>query len=98
VASGPDSAVTNSLVGLGGDGLLTARSVDVGASRESRRRRRLWTVAGVLGVPTAFLWYRFLVGRPFDVFALPHSTSSPFRRSTGCLSPQSCSSSCSGSP
>ncbi len=71
MASGPDSAVTNSLVGLGGDGLLTARSVDVGASRESRRRRRLWTVAGVLGVPTAFLWYRFLVGRPFDVFALP---------------------------
>jgi cell division protease FtsH len=45
---------------------------DVGAMRERLRRRRLWRLSVALGVPTAFLWYRFLVGRPFDVFRLPH--------------------------
>ena len=45
---------------------------DVGASRERLRRRRLWKLSLTLGVPTAFLWYRVLVGRPFDIFRLPH--------------------------
>jgi ATP-dependent Zn protease len=52
--------------------LLVARAADVGAAREQRRRRRLWTITGVVAVPTAFLWYRILAHRPFDVFALPH--------------------------
>jgi ATP-dependent Zn protease len=54
-----------------GDGLLSARSADVGLGRERQRRRRLWNLAAVLAVPLAFLTYRIADGRPFDVFALP---------------------------
>ena len=56
---------------LAGDGLLSVHAADVGATRESQRRRRLRSLAIVLGIPAAFLWYRMLAGRPFDVFALP---------------------------
>ena len=56
----------------GGLGVLSARSSDVGATREKRRRRRLLKLGAVLAVPTVFLWYRFLRGDPFNVFALPH--------------------------
>jgi len=59
------------LAALAGGRVLAAGSVDVGASREVQRRRRLWTLAVVLGVPTGFLWWRLLDGRPFNVFALP---------------------------
>jgi len=44
----------------------------VGVARESRRRRRLWLLAAVLGAPTAYLWWRLADGRPFNVFAFPH--------------------------
>jgi cell division protease FtsH len=57
---------------LTGTGLLAARGADVGVGREKMRRRRLWTVAIVLGIPLAFLAYRIADGRPFDVFAFPH--------------------------
>ncbi|GAC1325624.1 MAG: hypothetical protein NVSMB13_09090 [Mycobacteriales bacterium] len=66
------ATVRNPLLASGGSAVLAARSVDVGASRESRRRRRLWTLAVLLGLPAAYLWYRALDGRPFDVFAFPH--------------------------
>jgi ATP-dependent Zn protease len=46
--------------------LLTARSADVGASREQARRRRLRTLAVVLGVPCAWLWFRLLSGNPVE--------------------------------
>lgn len=62
---------TTTLASLGGDAVLKVGSVDVGASRESARRRRLWLFAAVLGAPTAYLWWRLVDGRPFDVFALP---------------------------
>ncbi len=51
---------------------------DVFREREQRRRRRLWWLAAIVAVPTAGLWYRFAVGRPFDVFAVPHITWSQF--------------------
>jgi ATP-dependent Zn protease len=57
---------------LGAPGLIAARTADVGRTRERRRRERLTTVALVLGVPTAFLWYRLLNGDPFNVFAFPN--------------------------
>jgi cell division protease FtsH len=56
----------------GSGGLIAARAADVGVGRERMRRRRLWTVGTVLALPLAFLGYRILDGRPFDVFALPH--------------------------
>jgi ATP-dependent Zn protease len=51
---------------------------DVFREREARRRRRLWWLAGVVGLPTALLWYRLAAGRPFNVFQLPHITWSSF--------------------
>ena len=60
------------LAAFTGDGVLSAGRVDVGSARESQRRRRLWVLAVVLGIPTAYLWYRLLAGRPVDLFVLPH--------------------------
>ncbi|HVE62825.1 MAG TPA: AAA family ATPase [Mycobacteriales bacterium] len=54
-----------------GGSVLSARTADVGASREVRRRRRLWTLFAWIAVPTAFLWYRVLDGRPVNIFDLP---------------------------
>jgi len=54
-----------------GDGVLSARTADVGASREIRRRRRLWTLFAWLAVPTAYLWFRVFDGRPANLFDLP---------------------------
>jgi len=51
--------------------VMDVDTVDVGAAREVQRRRRLVKVAAILGPPAAYLWYRALDGRPFDVFALP---------------------------
>lgn len=56
---------------LASEGLLSVHTADVGQNREVQRRRRLRTVAIVLGLPAAYLWYRALTGRPFDVFAMP---------------------------
>lgn len=64
VATAPMFAAANG-------GVLTARSVDVGHTREARRRRRLWKLTAYLAVPTSYLWYRFLDGRAFNVFELP---------------------------
>ncbi len=74
MAKTPTNAATvrNPLLASTAGTVLSAGSVDVGASREARRRRRLWTLAAVLGLPAAYLWYRALDGRPFDVFAFPH--------------------------
>ncbi len=67
------SAPAAALPGFGGGlGVLSARSADVGADRERRRRHLLRKIAIVVGIPGAFLWYRLIDGRPFNVFALPH--------------------------
>jgi cell division protease FtsH len=52
-------------------GVLSVRSADVGVNREARRRRRLWRIAVVLGIPAAWLWARLLTGDPVH-WALPH--------------------------
>lgn len=54
-----------------GTSVVAARGADVGVDREAARRRRLWTLAAVMGVPAGFLWWRLVDGRPFNVFALP---------------------------
>jgi len=65
------AAASATLGEIGGGALLGPGSADVGVSREDQRRRRLLTLAAVLGLPTAYLWWRILDGRPFDVFAFP---------------------------
>jgi ATP-dependent Zn protease len=50
----------------------TAGGADVGRSREEMRRSRLLRIVVVVGIPTAFLWYRILRGEPFNLFNLPH--------------------------
>lgn len=58
------------LAGTGGR-VLDARSMDVGRTRETRRRQRLWKLTAYLALPTAYLWYRVADNRPFNVLALP---------------------------
>ncbi len=70
VATSADAAALPSFGG--GLGVLSARRADVGADRERRRRQLLRKIAIVVGIPGAFLWYRLIDGRPFNVFALPH--------------------------
>ena len=49
----------------------TEGGADVGRSREELRRSRLLRLIVWVGLPTAFLWYRIIDGRPFDLFRLP---------------------------
>jgi cell division protease FtsH len=60
-----------------GGALVRASSADVGAARERARQRRLRTLAMVLGIPTAWLWYRILSGRPLDLLAGPGMPEDP---------------------
>jgi cell division protease FtsH len=60
-----------------GGGLIRAADADVGADREGARFRRLRILALVLGLPMAYLWYRIVDGRPFNVFALPSLPGDP---------------------
>ena len=62
---------------LGGRDVLAMSQADVLVVRERNRRRRLLWLAAVVGVPAAFLWYRILDGRPFNVFALPQLGGDP---------------------
>jgi cell division protease FtsH len=63
--------VTQSVAAALGGGLVSAAKADVGLRREQQRRRRLVILAIMLLIPATFLWYRLLVGAPFNVFALP---------------------------
>ena len=51
--------------------VLDARTADVGRHREILRRKRLTTLAVVLGIPAALLWWQILVGNPIDFFQIP---------------------------
>src|SRR4051812_30543178 len=51
--------------------LLKAREADVGQSREHQRKRRLRSVAVMLGIPAAYMWYRIAIGSPIS-WGLPH--------------------------
>ena len=44
--------------------LLTDALVDVAADRERSRQRRLRKITFVLGFAAAWMWFRFLAGRP----------------------------------
>ena len=59
-------------------GRLRAADADVGRSRERIRQRRLLSIAVVLAVPTLWLWFRILTGRPVDVTNLSLPTMDPF--------------------
>jgi cell division protease FtsH len=60
-----------------GGGLVAASGADVGQAREGARLRRLRSLALYMSVPLAFLWYRILDGRPFDVLRLPSMPEDP---------------------
>ena len=64
--------------GLIGGGLIDWRQADVGAGRERARLRRLGLLAVGLSAPLVFLWYRIIVGAPFNVLALPSLPEDPF--------------------
>jgi cell division protease FtsH len=71
-----DIATSDSTVGSGDRliGRLGLGNADVGASRESARRRRLWWLAGYLGMVLGWLVWRAVSGHPVDFLglALPH--------------------------
>jgi ATP-dependent Zn protease len=48
-----------------------AQAADVLGVRERRRKRKLLKLAAILAGPIAFLWYRIMVGRPFNPLAFP---------------------------
>jgi cell division protease FtsH len=68
---------TGTVAAVLGGHLVGAGGADVGSARERARLRRLRSLALVLSVPAAFLWYRIIDGRPFDVFALPAMPEDP---------------------
>jgi cell division protease FtsH len=60
-----------------GGALVRASNADVGTARERARLRRLRNLALVLGIPTAFLWYRILIGEPLNLLAGPGMPDDP---------------------
>jgi cell division protease FtsH len=66
-----ESDVLNPMLAASANAVLAAGLADVGPKREKQRRRRLWRLATWVGVPAAFLWWRIIDDRPFDVFNLP---------------------------
>ncbi len=69
--------VQSALLSSVGTGRIGAGLGDVGASREQRRRHRLWVLWLVLLVPAGYLWLRLLSGEPLDVTALSFPTMDP---------------------
>ena len=49
----------------------TVGGADVGRTREEMRRGRLIRIIVMVGVPTAYLWYRIVSGNPLNIFNLP---------------------------
>jgi cell division protease FtsH len=62
---------------LGSHDVLAMAQADVRAVRERFRRRRLITLGIIVAIPTSFLWFRILAGRPFNIFAVPHFGGDP---------------------
>ena len=60
-----------------GGALVNAAGADVGATRERVRMARLRTLAIVLGLPTAFLWFRIISGRPINLLQAPPTPQDP---------------------
>ncbi|MBA2317488.1 MAG: AAA family ATPase [Euzebyales bacterium] len=66
-----------SVAGQLGGGLIAAAGADVGARRERQRQARLRVLALLLGVPTVFLWWRIVDGRPLNLLRLPPMPDDP---------------------
>jgi len=49
----------------------TVGGADVGRTREEMRRQRLIRIIVMVGIPTAYLWYRIASGNPVNIFNLP---------------------------
>ncbi len=49
----------------------TVGGADVGRTREEMRRERLIRIIVMVGIPTAYLWYRIASGNPLNIFNLP---------------------------
>jgi cell division protease FtsH len=77
MGEGQQLEIEQSVAARLGGGLIDVLGTDVGRSREVRRRVRLRTLAIVLGVPTAFLWYRILAGSPINLLQLPPMPQDP---------------------
>jgi cell division protease FtsH len=60
-----------------GGALVASAGADVGEMRERVRRVRLRTLAIVIGVPTAFLWFRILDGRAINLLQAPPMPEDP---------------------
>ncbi|MFU8839978.1 MAG: AAA family ATPase [Nitriliruptoraceae bacterium] len=60
-----------------GGALVSAAGADVGATRERVRMARLRTLAIVLGLPAAFLWWRIVDGRPINLLQAPPMPKDP---------------------
>ena len=61
-----------------GTGRLATATSDVGSARERARGHRLARMGFVLAIPMVWMWWRILVGRPVDLFALSLPTIDPF--------------------
>jgi cell division protease FtsH len=72
-----DQQVAGTVASVLGGAFVGASGADVGTARERARLRRVRNLALTLALPLAFLWYRILDGRPFEVFALPPMPADP---------------------
>jgi ATP-dependent Zn protease len=61
-----------------GSGRLATATSDVGAARERARGHRLARVGFVLAIPMAWMWWRIIDGRPFDLTQMSLPTIDPF--------------------
>ncbi len=61
-----------------GTGRLATATSDVGAARERARGYRLARMGVLLAIPMVWMWWRIIVGRPVDLFALSLPTIDPF--------------------
>jgi len=60
------------LLAAGGSTVMNVSGADVGRNREEQRRKRLWRLALVAGIPALLLWVRIATGNPVNVLHIPH--------------------------
>jgi cell division protease FtsH len=66
------AGLTFPLLAAGGDTVVNVAGADVGRNREEMRRKRLWRLALIAGVPALLLWIRIAVGNPINLLQVPH--------------------------
>ncbi len=60
------------LLAAGGSTVMNVAGADVGHNREEMRRKRLWRLAAIAGVPALLLWIRIATGDPVNLLRIPH--------------------------